>query len=211
MRNLPSALLLLGALIVVGCGVGEQKPPAEGDERGSEQSAVKVPCGAPTPFCPDAPGCHLTQSCPQECKCPPNVTVCGTRVCGRNETCCTGQPFPEPTCIQGDICPISKREFKKEVEYLDEAELRRTRDALLQYKLATWHYTSEDTAARRHLGFIIDDVGAGPSVAPNGQTVDLYGYTSMAVAALQVQAREIAELKAELAALKAELARRKHR
>ena len=61
------------------------------------------------------------------------------------------------------------------------------------------------------LGFIIDDVGPGPSVAPNGQTVDLYGYTSMAVATLQVQAQEIAELKAELAALKAELARRKHR
>jgi hypothetical protein len=210
MRNLPSALLL-GALIVAGCGGSELKPAGDGDESGSVRSTEKVQCGAPTPFCPDAPGCHLTRSCPQECKCPPNVTVCGTRVCGKNETCCTGQPFPEPTCIQGDICPISKREFKKEVEYLDEAALRRTRDQLLHYKLATWRYTSEDEASRRHLGFIIDDVGPGPSVASDGQRVDLYGYTSMAVATLQVQSQELAELKAELAELKAELARLKRR
>lgn len=208
MKNL-LAVLLMGALVVAGCGEGGTSPAEASEESGEARGEVKVPCGAPTPFCPDAPGCHLTQSCPQECKCPPNV--CGTRVCGKSQTCCTGQPFPEPTCIQGDICPISQRAFKKEVEYLDDAALRRTRDQLLQYKLATWHYTSEDETARRHLGFIIEDVGPGPSVASHGQTVDLYGYTSMAVATLQVQARELAELKAELAALKAELARRKRR
>jgi hypothetical protein len=39
-------------------------------------------------------------------------------------------------------------------------------------------------------------------VAADGEHVDLYGYISMAVAALQVQAQEIAALRAEVKALK---------
>jgi hypothetical protein len=208
MRNLLSGLLM--GVLVAGCGLSSAEPAVPQEEIGSVQSAAREPCPFLPPICPDAPGCHLTQSCPHECKCPPNVTVCGSTVCRKNETCCSGQPFPEPTCIEGDICPISKREFKKEVEYLGPAALRRTHDQLLKYKLATWRYTSENDGAQRHLGFIIDDVGPDPSVASNGQRVDLYGYTSMAVATLQVQAQEIAALKAELAELKAELARLKH-
>ena len=58
-----------------------------------------------------------------------------------------------------------------------------------------------------HLGFIIDDVEPSPSVAENGNTVDLYGYASMAVAAVQTQAREIAELKAAVTSLQQQVAK----
>ena len=40
----------------------------------------------------------------------------------------------------------------------------------------------------------------------NGERVDMYGYTTMSVAALQVQAREIAELRRQVEDLKRELA-----
>ena len=53
-----------------------------------------------------------------------------------------------------------------------------------------------------HLGFLIDGHESLACVDPERDQVDLYGYASMAVAALQVQAREIEQLRAELAALK---------
>ena len=62
-----------------------------------------------------------------------------------------------------------------------------------------------------HLGFIIDDVAPTPSVGASGERVNLYGYTSMAVAALQVQAAQLQTQKAELDALKQELAELKQR
>jgi hypothetical protein len=39
-------------------------------------------------------------------------------------------------------------------------------------------------------------------INPDGNTVDLYGYMSMAVAAIQVQSREIKALRAEVARLR---------
>jgi protein tyrosine phosphatase (PTP) superfamily phosphohydrolase (DUF442 family) len=72
--------------------------------------------------------------------------------------------------------------------------------------LATWHYRAEDDAAREHLGFIIDDNPESPAVARTGEHVDLYGYTSMAVAAIQAQQKQIAALEAEVAALRKEMA-----
>jgi hypothetical protein len=118
--------------------------------------------------------------------------------CKQGEQCCGQGPSPNFYC--GNVCPISRRVYKDNIEYLDEPSLRALHDQLLQYRLSTWRYRTDP--AHQHLGFIIDDVGAGPAVAPDGEHVDLYGYVSMAVAALQVQAREIAALRAELRALK---------
>jgi hypothetical protein len=91
------------------------------------------------------------------------------------------------------------------VRYLDDAERRHLRDELMDFKLATWRY-KDAPADRRHLGFVIDDVE--PSAAADRDHVDLYGYASMAVAALQTQARQIDALEREVAALRAELDRR---
>ena len=45
----------------------------------------------------------------------------------------------------------------------------------------------------------------GAALRPSGDQVDLYGYTSLAVAALQAQARQISVLEARLAQLEAAL------
>jgi hypothetical protein len=116
--------------------------------------------------------------------------------CNRNLVCASSDPAV--------VCPISKRIYKTDIRYLSPQETDAVRDDLLTMPLATWEYTAEGAGATTHLGFVIDDVPESPAVSESGDTVDLYGYTSMAVAALQAQQREIEALRAEVDALKAE-------
>jgi hypothetical protein len=103
---------------------------------------------------------------------------------------------PKGTDLYG--CPISLREAKKDIRYLDDPELAAMADEALRLDLATWNYRQEPDGGRRHLGFVIDDRPASPAVAADGRHVDLYGYATLAIAALQVQQAEIDALRAEL-------------
>jgi hypothetical protein len=123
--------------------------------------------------------------------------------CNRRLVCSAEDPVTQP-----GGCPISLAAFKKDIRYLDDGARQREHDALMRLPLATWRYRTDGAETPPRLGFLIDDVGPARCVEPSGQRVDLYGYTSMAVAALQVQEREIAALRQELAALRAEVRRR---
>jgi hypothetical protein len=101
----------------------------------------------------------------------------------------------------------SSRAAKQNVAYLDDAAVKRLHDDLLRYRLATYEYTLRGATPGSHLGVVIEDVAPSPAIAASGRHVDLYAYTSMAVAAFQTQAREIADLKAAVATLEATLAR----
>lgn len=147
--------------------------------------------------------CNATGTCETSYK----GTACGKDVCGPSQTCCSGVPFPEPTCINGNMCPISQRKHKKDIAYLSEADKQRLSDELLGIPLATYRYKSESAEDRAHLGFIIDDIAPSPAVTPNAERVDMYGYATMSVATLQVQAREIAELRKQVEELKSEIAK----
>lgn len=114
--------------------------------------------------------------------------------CNQRLVCATSDP--------AYMCPISRAKYKTDIQYLGGAELDRVRDDLLEIKLATYRYRAGGPGAPVQLGFIIDDVGGGPSVNADGETVNLYGYTSMAVAALQAQERELAALREEVASLR---------
>ncbi|MEO8181357.1 MAG: hypothetical protein ABI895_21175 [Deltaproteobacteria bacterium] len=83
---------------------------------------------------------------------------------------------------------------------MSDAERLQYQRELLEMKLAIWRYKHDP--ARKRLGIIIDDNEDSLAVDARRDQLDLYGYTSMAVAALQVQARDIAELKRQVAALK---------
>ena len=107
----------------------------------------------------------------------------------------------DPT--RGGLCPISRRRDKQDIDYLRAADLRRLHDELMRFRLATYRYRAAPD--RTHLGFVIEDVEPSASVDPARDMVDLYGYTSMAVAALQTQAREIETLRHEVKALRREL------
>lgn len=203
-------------LLVVGCGeeggVDELGLPADADAEEWERQAppptpgrdvVYESCG--DPVCQGwqpkgLPGCGpfvAGDGCPvvlEGRQCDP-MNDCNTIL-----QCDDADPFAGP-------CPISLRSAKHDIAYLDAASRRRLRDDLMGFRLAEYTY-NDDPAGARHLGFLIDDVGRSPAVAPNGQRVDVYGYTTMAVAAVQDQQAQIDALKAELDALKAELARR---
>lgn len=98
-------------------------------------------------------------------------------------------------------CPISLKKYKDEVRYLSAAERSSAAKQALAVPLATWRYKDGLDDGKTHLGFLIDDVPGSPAVQADGAHVDLYGYTSLAIAALQQQQAELDALKAEVAAL----------
>jgi hypothetical protein len=112
----------------------------------------------------------------------------------------------DPT--HGGMCPISRRSVKQDIEYLTPSEIQREAKELLAIPLARYRYRDESQAREPHLGFIIDDIGPQECVDWQAKTVDLYGYTSMAVAALQAQQTEIEELRARLSELEAKSSER---
>jgi uncharacterized small protein (DUF1192 family) len=103
-------------------------------------------------------------------------------------------------------CPISRRAAKKDIHYLTAGELETVDARARHVRLATWRYNEEDASVRPHLGFIIDDDEDSPAVARDGGHVDLYGYDSMTLAAVQVQSERVDALQAEVDALQAEVA-----
>lgn len=111
----------------------------------------------------------------------------------------------DPT--HGGMCPISRRSAKQDIEYLTASEIQQEAKAVLAIPLARYRYLDEPSSRAAHLGFIIDDVGPRECVDWSAKTVDLYGYTSMAVAALQAQEAEIQELRARLSELEVRTAR----
>ena len=115
-------------------------------------------------------------------------------------SCATSDP------THGGMCPISRRAYKENIQYLSAADVRRLHDDLMSFRLATYQYKA--VPSERHLGFIIEDIEPSAAVDPGRDMADLYGYTSMAVAALQTQAREIKLLKKEVASLRRALHRR---
>lgn len=103
---------------------------------------------------------------------------------------------------------LSLRAVKQDIEYLSAQDQASCLDAVIGMPLARFRYREGDPEAPQRLGFMIDDMPTdSPAVASDGRHVDVYGFTSMAVAALQVQQREIATLRAQVEALQARLER----
>ena len=73
---------------------------------------------------------------------------------------------------------------------------------VLAMKLARYRYRTDGADGPERLGFLIDDAPHTPAVAPDATQVDLYGYASMVVAAVQTQAKEIEALRREVSELR---------
>lgn len=102
----------------------------------------------------------------------------------------------------GDMCPRSSRAAKRDIQYLGAAEADALAAQVRSIPLATYRYR-DDTSARQHLGFILEDQPRGAwSVDDVNRRVDLYGYTSMLVAAVQSQQRQIEALQREVQSLR---------
>lgn len=154
-------------------------------------------CGGPIPgfqTCPATVDFCTTQTVGESCN------EAGVRCCVPGSQC-LGALCNEPlVCSTGPElhCPISRRAFKRDIEYLGGTDIDDLRRQLLAFKLARYRYRSEPPSSPAHLGFIIDDIEPSPAVGARGDAVDLYGYLSMAVATVQAQSNDIDALKREV-------------
>src|SRR6266481_27278 len=179
-------------------GVGVEKRGATG--RSGNVRYWEIPfytcgdpvCGGHTPH-PGVPPCSAGEVAGAACS-PEGATCDPGDACNRLLLCTTSDP------THGGMCPISRRAYKENVQYLSEADVQRLHDELMSFRLATYRYKAAPSEC--HLGFIIDDIEPSAAIDPGRDMVDLYGYISMAVAALQTQAREIETLKKEVAGLR---------
>lgn len=97
--------------------------------------------------------------------------------------------------------------FKTDVSYLSAAERKAIVDQVLQLQLANWTYLDGVEDGGRHLGVIVEDAPDMPAVTADKKAIDLYTYASMAIAAAQVHAAELAGLRSEVAKLRDEIER----
>ena len=161
-----------------------------------------VMCSGPTVWHCDAP--NPDAQCPPAMPnlgeaCAPEAKLC-TYTCGAaGARQCTGGVW---IAHSGGPCPVSTRRAKQDIQYLGPADLSQVAAELAKFRLATYRYKDPALAAGRHLGFILEDVPGSPAVNAEHNMVDLYGYTSMLVAAVQTQSREVEALRREVAELK---------
>ena len=110
-------------------------------------------------------------------------------------------------CAQSDPrlagCPISARRFKRDVRYLTDEEREAVAREVRGIRLARYRYLGSDVP---RLGFVLEDDPPAAVVDRDRDMVDLYGYSSLAVAALQVQERRIEALEREVRELRRVLA-----
>lgn len=155
-------------------------------------------CGPPVQGCfPPDGGLRDDAGAP----CPPLGSSCSTQ----GELCGTSGPY---ACPVGEICsnqpmricPVSSRKYKDDIQYVDAAGLQQLHDETLGIRLATYNYKPQVAdPSPKHLGFIIEDRPPQSSAVDwSRERVDLYGYLSMVVATMQVQEKEIAELRQQL-------------
>jgi hypothetical protein len=173
---------------------------------GTQDTTWYTSCGTPVCFRDDTP--------PEGVKaCPPSVvegggcgvvgSMCDAGLgCGAVLVCADSDP-------KANGCPKSQRAAKTDIKYLDGQALGAMHQQIVDMKLASWRYINEKDGVGPRLGFIIEDNPQSPSVQPNGKRVDLYAFTSMAVAALQVQQQQIATLTAQVETLTGALSAQK--
>jgi hypothetical protein len=178
--------------------------------QGGHQCTPEPTCGCSTGPCCGSACCGAGEWCDTSGAAP--VCACGSiTACTGLDTCNAptvnaGNPCGV-VCCTGSGCPVSRREFKRDIHELDRDELERIYSELRDIKLTTYQYKTDPAASPRRLGFIIDDTKSPYPVNADGTSVNLYGYMSMAVAAIQSQSREIEALRAEVARLRRARAR----
>ncbi|MCA9299937.1 MAG: hypothetical protein KDA28_12770 [Phycisphaerales bacterium] len=104
---------------------------------------------------------------------------------------------------EGGPCPISTREAKRDIEYLDDEAVQAVADEALGLRLATWEYIDPAMGEGQRLGIIIEDSPGSPAVDEERRMIDLYGYASMLLATVQAQQAQLDAMAAELEALRA--------
>ena len=153
--------------------------------------------------------------------------TCGDPVCSGwtpsgYPLCTDAQVLGDPCLPEGDICdpqsgcnalflcstedptaggcPISRRKYKRDIDYLTDSDVEELARQLLALRLARYRLALPGQDEGQRVGFIMEDAPDLPAIA--GDHVDLYTYAGMLVAALQSQQSEIEQLRREIDELK---------
>ncbi len=215
-KRLWMGISLLGALAItvgVGCETkvegGGGGSGGAGGSGGSGMLQWYTTCG--DPVCMEPDGGPMAPAGVMPCTTETAGTACTTAevtcwpsgsTCGELLICATSDPKDNP-----GGCPISRVSHKKNLQYLSDVEVAAIAEEATTMRLSSWHYKAEGDSSRRHVGFLIDDMPESIAVSESGERVDLYGYTSMAIAALQVQDKRLETLERELSAMRSEVVR----
>ena len=147
---------------------------------------------------PDVPSCGAIE---EGQPCDAEGALCDFKSeCNARLICAASDPKLQP-----GGCPISRVRFKESIDYVDAGELGGYYRELLDLRLATYRYRGRGDG-KTHLGVILEDREDGVWADPANDRIDLYGYSSLAIAGVQAQAGELAALRGELAALRREVA-----
>ncbi len=117
--------------------------------------------------------------------------------CNSDLLCTDEDPTTQP-----EGCPRSRSEYKRDITYLTQAQRQALLSEVLRIPLATYHYADDEEASSLRLGFIMEDVEPSLSINRDRDVVDVYAYTSMAVAAIQAQQEQIEALRREVEELR---------
>ncbi len=167
-----------------------------------------MPCTTP---CPSGTYC-LAVSGPVSTQlgCTPIPSTCkgGKPTCACMAPCFCSGPGDKCMAMPGELyCNnglVSRREFKKDISYVTDGERAELASQALATNLARYRYKGEAADQKTHLGFIINDLPASsPAVAADATHVDEYGYTSMLLAAVQEQQKQIEDLRRQVEELRA--------
>lgn len=167
-----------------------------------ETGACRANACVPSPSCDQATPCGDGFTCSDfggQGRCCPDGTEFTANISSFFGCCPTTD---ECGCLDG-ACPISRPEHKVAIREVPADELQRLGEALLATRLYTWRY--EDAPEAEKLGFLIDADAPPFAVLPDGERVDLYGYVSLAVAAIKQQRAEVESLRARLETLERRL------
>jgi hypothetical protein len=128
---------------------------------------------------------------PGPCEGAPSCGCMGC-VCGSGAPC----GVDGPTDLVCETPTLSTRKAKTDIAYVTADQRAALAREALAIPLARYRYKTEAPDARRRLGFIIEDQpDPSPAVLSDRNHVDEYGYTSMLLATVQEQAKQIAELR----------------
>jgi len=99
------------------------------------------------------------------------------------------------------MCPPgrSRKNLKRDIRYLDPVARDEIGKMLLDIPLAQWNYKNDPASTPQRLGFMIDDIEPSFAVEDKvGDSVNLYGFISMATAAIQMQQDQIEKLQKQI-------------
>lgn len=169
--------------------------------------------GGPAPHC-EGPTTWHCQAPPTDPACPTSPPNVGTACTVEGKICAYGCSANGQRVCTGGLwaarpgnCPISTAAWKKDIEYLDDAQLQSLARDAQSLKLARWVYKTEPTGTTPHVGIVVEDALGTPAVAPSKDRVDLYGYTSMALAIAQTQQKQIEALEKRIRELESRCAK----